>query len=327
MTASMTPLESRTLLSADYTATTTVTPGVFLRGEAVPIIVHLKNSGTSGTIFPSNHTVVLSRDKFYGNTDDVTVGTFLTQGLTQGLVVNKGMSVLLNGSMASGSYYVIVKVDTQNSVNESNEANVFVSPAPPILLASNNLPTGSVIGTSGNDIILLEQRHGQLIVTVNGVARAGVAPSSLFIDSGSGNDKIVADGSVTVKLQATGSGGKDTIVGGANNDELSGGTGSDRILGGDGNDFLIGGAQHDYLNGEAGNDRMSGAGGNDRLGDEIGRDYFIGGLGNDVILSRDITNSAAHGPDTISGHAGRDRAQIDIGEFADPYTSIEELIP
>ncbi len=72
---------------------------------------------------------------------------------------------------------------------------------------------------------------------------------------------------------------------------------------------------------------MSGAGGNDRLGDEIGRDYFIGGLGNDVILSRDITNSVAHGPDTISGHGGRDRAQIDIGEFADPYTSIEELIP
>ena len=323
----MTALEPRTLFAVDYTATLTVTPGVYLRGEAAPLVVHLRNSGTSGTIFPSNHTVVLSRDKFYGNKDDVAVGTFFTQGLPAGQAVNRAMAAPLGTSMPAGSYYAIVKVDTLNSVGESNEANVFVSAQPSILLASNDLPAGPVTGTAGNDIILLEQKLGRLIVTVNGVARAGAVPASLFIDSRSGNDKIVANSTVTVRLQATGSDGADTLIGGGADDELSGGFGMDRVWGGSGDDFLLGGGHNDYVSGETGNDLMIGGGGNDRLADVIGRDYFIGGLGNDVIISRDTTNTAAHGPDTISGHGGHDRAQIDTGPFADPCTSIEELIP
>ncbi len=100
----------------------------------------------------------------------------------------------------------------------------------------------------------------------------------------------------------------------------------DRIFGRGGDDFLLGGAVNDYLNGEHGNDLMIAGGGNDRLVDFDGKDYFIGGLGNDTILSRDVTNSAANNPDTISGNGGYDRGQVDIGTYADEYTSIEEMI-
>ncbi len=322
----MFPLESRTLLTADLTGSLTITPGIYLAGDAVAMTATIKNEGT-GTIFPSSHTVVLSRDTLYGNKDDVFVSTFNTNGLSADQVVNRALSKTITSAMPAGNYFAIMKVDTLNSVNESNESNVFRTASAVITIPSNNLPSGPITGTVGNDVILLTQRNGRLIVTFNGETRAGDVPATLFIDGSSGNDKVIADASVTVKLAVTGSGGNDTIVGGSGDDELSGANGSDRVHGGAGQDFLLGGAQNDSLWGETGNDLMIGGGANDRLSDVVGRDWFIGGNGNDTIISRDTTSNSANDPDTVSGNAGSDRAQVDIaGTVPDTLASIEELL-
>jgi Ca2+-binding RTX toxin-like protein len=315
-------LESRTLFTADLVGSLTITPAVHLIGEKAGITATVKNNGT-GTIFPSMNTVVLSSDTLYGNKDDIFVNTFAANSLGAGVALSKALTPTLN---AAGNYFVIIKVDALNSVPESSESNVFVTDAPVISVASNNLPSGPLTGTLGNDVLLLTQRSGKLIVTFNGESRAGDAPASLFIDAAAGNDKVIADATVTVKLAVTGAGGNDTIVGGSGDDELSGANGSDRIFGGSGDDFLIGGAQPDSLWGEAGNDLLLGAGGNDRLIDVVGRDWFIGGNGNDTIIARDTTSDGANDPDTVSGNAGVDRAQVDAGTFPDTLASIEELL-
>jgi Ca2+-binding RTX toxin-like protein len=322
----MTPLEPRTLLSVDYTATVTVTPGVYMPGEVVPITVHLKNGGTSSSIFPSTHAVVLSRDGQYGNGDDIPMGNFNTQGLGAGQVINQAVTGAI-GNAPAGNYFVVVKVDTVNTVNESNEANAFFTATPVITIPSNDLPSGPITGTAGNDVILLQQKRGKLVVTVNGVARAGAIPASLFVDAGFGHDKVVADATVTARLAITGNACNDTLVGGNGNDEISGALGYDRVHGGAGNDFLLGGAVNDYLSGEAGNDLLIGGGGNDRLADVVGKDRFIGSLGNDVNVSRDLASDATNDPDTVSGGFGADRAQLDAGgTFPDTHSSIEEML-
>jgi Ca2+-binding RTX toxin-like protein len=319
------PLEPRRLFTADLTATTDVAAGTYLPGESVPVAVHVKNAGTALPI-ASSHRVVLSRNHQYGDTDDILVSSFTTPGLAANEVVNHAFNATLPQNIPAGSYYVIVKLDANNGVQESNEANVFFTDTPSIIVASNNLPSGPLTGTTGNDVILLSQRSGKLIVTFNGEARSGAVPTSLFIDAAAGNDKVIADATVTMKLAVTGGGGNDTIVGGSGEDELSGANGKDRVFGGAGNDFVIGGAQPDSLWGEAGNDLLLGAGGNDRLTDVVGRDWFIGGNGNDTIIARDTASDTANDPDTVSGNAGFDRAQVDTGAFPDTLASIEEIL-
>jgi Ca2+-binding RTX toxin-like protein len=148
-----------------------------------------------------------------------------------------------------------------------------------------------------------------------------------FVDAGAGDDKVVADAALLVPLFVTGSGGRDTIIGGGGNDELSGAGGVDRIWGGPGDDFLIGGALNDQLRGEAGNDLLVGGGGGDFLSDVEGKDHFIGGDGNDRMITRDLASTAATDPDILSGNAGTDSAQVDVAPFADDLVSIEVLIP
>ncbi|WP_339119415.1 Ig-like domain-containing protein [Halomonas sp. BMC6] len=58
-----------------------------------------------------------------------------------------------------------------------------------------------------------------------------------------------------------GSGGDDTLMGGAVDDTLFGGAGSDLLIGGDGDDILFGGAGNDSLVGGAGNDTFLWKGG------------------------------------------------------------------
>ena len=185
----------------------------------------------------------------------------------------------------------------------------------------------TIIGTTGNDVILIDQVNGQHQVTVNGVVTTlSSGTTKLFVDGDWGHDQIAATANVTIRLQMTGSAGNDRISGGAADDELSGGLGYDRVFGGFGNDFLIGGGHNDYLNGEAGNDLMIGGGGNDRLIDTVGRDHYIGGLGNDVFVSRDTRQNIHNNPDTLSGGPGFDQAQVDVTPSADNLSSIDELL-
>jgi Ca2+-binding RTX toxin-like protein len=187
-------------------------------------------------------------------------------------------------------------------------------------VGEDNPVVGTVNGTVGNDVLLVTGTGDDVQVVLNGVAQALPASlDELQIDLGSGDDKLVVEATVTVRILATGSGGKDTLQGGGAGDELSGANGKDRVLGGPGDDYLLGGAANDYLNGQGGNDTCSGAGGKDRIygglaseGETAGADSMLGGNGNDYFFSE------ADGlVDSMSGGLGTDiaagvEASIDI---------------
>jgi Ca2+-binding RTX toxin-like protein len=78
-----------------------------------------------------------------------------------------------------------------------------------------------------------------------------------------------------------------------------GGDGNDTLTGGSGNDLLQGENGNDRLNGKAGNDVLYGHAGNDWLDGEDGRDYLAGGTGNDSLYG------GAHF-DQLLGEGGRD---------------------
>jgi ELWxxDGT repeat protein len=123
-----------------------------------------------------------------------------------------------------------------------------------------------VIGTSGNNNILVEPDGENIKVVVDGedTFYSQDRFHSIRVDGAGGNDIIKIQG---LSLPAT-------LNGGAGDDVIYGANGADRINGGDGNDWLSGGANNDTLYGDAGNDRIFG-------GD--GKDYIVAGAGNDVI--------------------------------------------
>jgi Ca2+-binding RTX toxin-like protein len=326
----MTELEPRLLFAVDFSVVLTPEAGSYAVGDAVPVSVSMTNSGgsTAGAVTAS---VILSfsTDKVLGNADDFPAGasanpTSIPAGGTR--TFQSGLAV--GNTIPDGDYYIGGQVQGVNETNTSN--NTFITPTIAVRIVSGTLTSDTILGTSGNDVITFEHHSGAFVVVVNGVGSAFTTEfDHLFVDGGAGNDRIFcADGKFSRPLQITGGGGNDTIVGGTNDDELSGANGKDKVFGGLGDDFCIGGAQPDSLWGEDGDDLLLGAGGNDRLTDVTGRDYFIGGAGNDTFICRDTTNTIQDDPDTISGNAGSDRAQLnDVGSaIPDLYTSIEELL-
>ncbi len=319
-------LEQRRLLAYDFAITEVLADSTIVElGEEIGLTIKITNVGTTRFVGQTGYSVYLTPDPAIRNGNDYYVsGPIITVDLPLGESHTLSFPSKIGGNVVPGDYYLAVVHGSPEPIGADPTNNSLISDTRILTVYSGVWPSSTVLGTAGNDLIFIHGEEGR-IVTVNGATKA-VPPGPLLVDALGGDDVILTQPEVTAVVSITGSTGDDTIVGGAGDDELSGGVGFDRVLGGGGNDFLLGGAHNDYLNGEAGNDLMIGGGGNDRLADVIGRDYFIGGLGNDVIICRDTTNTAAHGPDTISGHGGYDRAQLDTGPFADAYTSIEELI-
>jgi Ca2+-binding RTX toxin-like protein len=98
------------------------------------------------------------------------------------------------------------------------------------------------------------------------VACGGAAPQALVvITGGSGDDRIVVDGSVppSAHVRANGNAGSDTVEGGPGDDQLEAGenyngpdNGSDTLVGNAGNDVLYADPGADGLRGGAGNDLL-----------------------------------------------------------------------
>jgi Ca2+-binding RTX toxin-like protein len=169
----------------------------------------------------------------------------------------------------------------------------------------------TVNGTTGDDVVTIAQSGATLSVTLNGTKTDYDATkvSKLIVLAGPGNDKLLADATVSVVLNMTGEGGDDTLQGGVGNDELSGANGKDKVWGGAGNDYLLGGAATDKLYGEDGNDTLSGAGGRDFVYGGAGSNYLLGGAGNDLLYAKG--NNTGGAKDTLSGNAGTDLGDYD----------------
>ena len=325
-------LERRTLFAIDLSVSDidNVSPHVGTLDAEVRAFradVTLFNSGTTASFGTAPVTVSLRAND--NGSPGAIVKTF--DAGAQPAAVSSGatrvveLSASIPADMPVGAYFLEVTYSKAGDVVSGN--NTLLSDEPVITVIAEQWPGDSLAGTLGDDRIFIT--GGGRFLTFNGVTKIiPDVPQPFFIDANSGADKVICDAdSGGHAFRITGSGGNDTIQGGGGADELSGANGKDKVFGGAGNDYLLGGAQNDYLTGEAGNDTMSGAGGNDRLPDGLGKDHFLGGAGNDVFISRDVINNATHGPDTVSGGAGTDSAQIDESGFPDGTASIEVLIP
>jgi Ca2+-binding RTX toxin-like protein len=150
-----------------------------------------------------------------------------------------------------------------------------------------------VIGTSGDNNILVEPDGGNIKVIVDGedTSYPDDRFHSIRIDGAGGNDTIKIQ---NLDLPAT-------LKGGAGNDVIYGSNGADRINGGDGNDWISGGAGNDTLYGGAGNDKIFGGDGKDYIVAGAGADVIRGGAGRDhIFASRPIDDFRSNKGDLIT---------------------------
>lgn len=205
------------------------------------------------------------------------------------------------------------------------------------------LPAGSIVGTSGDDILfgtlgddVMDGKGGDdAIDGLAGDDRINGGPGHDSLIGGPGNDVLKGEGGNDT---LDGGEGDDTLDGGSNMDVLTGGAGNDSLHGGGaddildggvGDDTLDGGANADSLTGGVGNDVLLGSGGNDTLdggeGDDIldggaNADTLTGGPGNDILdgSGGNDTLTGGVGDDTLSGGANADL--VDGGDGNDVLT-------
>ncbi|WP_247893084.1 Calx-beta domain-containing protein [Azospirillum baldaniorum] len=138
---------------------------------------------------------------------------------------------------------------------------------------------------------------------------------------------IVDPGTPGVLIRApetirTGTGGNDTLEGGAGSDTLSGGAGDDTLDGLGGADSLDGGTGNDLLLGGAGADLLRGGAGDDTLDGGAGSDQLFGGEGNDTFR---FTNGNDLYGDRIADFTDGDR--IDLSALNPLYIGSAEFTP
>lgn len=191
---------------------------------------------------------------------------------------------------------------------------------------------GVLKANDGDNVIKISQNEqGMLVVDVDG-EEAYFSPEEakrLIIDGGGGNDRIIADKSVTMDLHIVGGRGDDHIETGRGNDFIIDNYGGNYIAAGAGDDRIIAN-QLDFTPGapartvqvsdsrsplskaidgikgreaaaevSVNGNYIDGGDGADYIEGGKGDDYIVGGKGNDVIYGLD-------GSDTILGGDGRD---------------------
>ena len=105
---------------------------------------------------------------------------------------------------------------------------------------------GTNIDMDGVEELQLDLGGAADDVTIGDLSNTDIADSTVFVNTGAGNDTVHAE-DVGKRL---------VIDGGADNDTLFGSNMNDDIRGGDGNDTIDGGAGYDQLLGDAGNDTL-----------------------------------------------------------------------
>ena len=137
-------------------------------------------------------------------------------------------------------------------------------------------------------------------VASEGSTSLGVGPGveSLTIQSGDGNDRVMANSftpdSLTFTVRA--GAGNDLVLGSRGRDELSGDADNDTLIGGAGDDLLFGNDGNDTLRGSAGSDTLDGGTGRDRLYGQSAGDTLIHSVDDDEI---DWHNGGTGGGDRL----------------------------
>jgi Ca2+-binding RTX toxin-like protein len=164
----------------------------------------------------------------------------------------------------------------------------------------------SILGTPGDDQIIVRQVLGSIVVDGAKAKFPAAAVNRIVIDAGSGNDTVRLDSQnlsgqpLTAPAVVYGGDGNDAVTGTNRGDQVFGQNGNDTISGGGGRNYLSGGAGDDQVLAGAAGDLIAGGGGFDSLTGGAGNDTISGDAGDDVI-------DGGPGADRLSGDAGNDR--------------------
>jgi len=174
----------------------------------------------------------------------------------------------------------------------------------------------TIEGTNQNDriVVAVADELGNLSVQFNTQAPQLFDPasleatfSSIVINAGGGNDRVIVGEGVLLGVTVNGGAGNDWVWGGGGGDTLHGDHGNDHVYGRGGDDFLAGDAGNDKVWGGDGDDHMEGGDGHDHLHGWLGDDEGWGGNGFDHVHGDD-------GNDVLHGEAGKDLVYGGLGD-------------
>ena len=324
-------LEQRRLLSADLQGALTVSVGAFLPGSNASGAFKILNNGTSTVTTNFDVNFRLSKNTVYGDSDDLgSVTVPVTTDIPPGGISVQVAAVFPIPNVPAGAYVVVGKVDSGNTVAETNENNnTFASTGAGTIDILDSAGRLLVNGTDAGETIIIGRNTiystGYYTAQVGSAAARsyGANVTGVLCDAKGGDDVVVINNNAP-NVSVFGGDGNDRVVdtGGANT--LSGGAGKDTLYGGDGNDRLNGNGGNDRCFGEGGLDRLYGYDGNDILFGGSSRDRIYGGAGADSCYGDsgdDLIYVKNDGSiDSVFGGSGTDGAQSDA---SDVLTSIE----
>lgn len=158
---------------ADLSAAISVTGGSFLPTQELHISLTSRNLGQAAAIDFITR-IVLSRNTIFGDGDDIALED-LQDGLLPGDNFTDAGTVFIPEVIAPGAYYVIVKIDAANQIDETDEnnneartafASVTIAP-PPVVSIIASRPTTSETAGLGGQYTLIRTGSPTLGLTVN----------------------------------------------------------------------------------------------------------------------------------------------------------------
>ena len=278
-------------------STAAINFGAVTRGQAAPTrTFRVKNDGqatlTLGAVtVPAGFTVV---DPLTGPLAPGAMESFTIRMDTAVAGAKAGQISFVNNDPNEGPFNFAVA----GQVN--NPAPTTPPPPPPAPRVTASLSAGgtlTVMGTPGNDSIVMTQSGAGVALTASGTPVAGGpfnGVKKIHVLAGDGNDLVYLT-DLNIPAILDGGNGDDTLRAGTQNDALSGAEGADVLEGFIGHDTLRGGAGNDLIIGGPGIDHLYGDDGNDTVQatDGLSDGYVDGGAGTDTIRT-DRTDPSTH---------------------------------
>lgn len=186
-------------------------------------------------IFGGNETVF---ENFSFNPGGGTVSFSFSSGTVY--------SATVSGGESANDIFAINAAETSASTNWVIGGNSGATDSDGTQNVSITEGGGSDIDMNNVEELVLNTGSSGDTVTINDLSSTDIAESTVFVNTGEGNDIIDASAAGR-RLVLDGQEGNDAIAAGDRNDDLRGGDGNDILDGGTGNDFLDGGIGDDII--------------------------------------------------------------------------------
>jgi hypothetical protein len=182
---------------------------------------------------------------------------------------------------------------------------------------------GHLLSPDDDQVVVRLQNTGPELVQkfAVGALAFGVSPkvsavTKIVFQGYGGNDWF--DNLTSIKSDAYGGAGLDTLLGGSNVDQFWGGDQDDYLDGRLGNDILRGENHRDAIFGDVGDDKLYGGGDIDWLHGGAGFDTLLGEAGNDWLFG-------GAGGDSLNGGAGTNILYADYGTANSPVAGYDRF--